>query len=140
MPGRRGRSPGRGGAVRVLERALNILLSAAGLVSGLAWHWTCYYEYPAGVAFSESEVSNNHPITDSPAVRRQIDGLRRGDQVHLRGRLVGYRDRLWGEFWRNSSLTRGDSGNGACEVVFVEEVEVLKPANPQWRKAYRMAG
>ena len=102
--------------------------------------WTCYYEYPAGVTFNASEVSNNHLITDSPVIRKQIDGLRRGDQVHLRGRLVGYRDRLWGNFWRNSSLTRADSGNGACEVVFVDDIEVLKPANPQWRAAFRISG
>jgi hypothetical protein len=28
-----------------------------------------------------------------------------------------------GWFWR-SSLTRSDSGNGACEVVFVEAAEI----------------
>jgi len=102
--------------------------------------WTCYFEYPQGVSFNAREVSNNHLITDSPAIRKQIDGLRRGDQVHLRGRLVGYRDRLWADFWRNSSLSRLDGGNGACEVVFVEALEILKSANPQWRAAYHISG
>ena len=102
--------------------------------------WTCNYEYPQGVTLNTNEVSNNHLITDSDSLRRTIDGLRRGDQVHVRGRLVGYHDLKSPDNWRNSSLIRTDSGNGACEVVFVEQLDVLKPANPGWRKLYRIAG
>jgi len=102
--------------------------------------WTCEYEYPQGVSLNNNEISNNHLITDNDSTRRAINGLRRGDQVHLRGRLVGYHDLKFPDAWRNSSLTRLDAGNGACEVVYVEELEVLKPANPQWRRLYRVAG
>lgn len=101
--------------------------------------WTCYYEYPEDAPLDAREVANNHLITDSDSLRRAINGLRRGDQVHIRGRLVGYRDTAFPDFWRNSSLTRADTGNGACEVVFVEGVEVLKPGNPRWRAAGRLA-
>jgi hypothetical protein len=102
--------------------------------------WTCYYQYPEGVSFNTSEISNNHLITDSPKIRKQIEGLRIGDQVRMRGRLVGYRDIQWTNFWRNSSLVRTDTGNGACEVVFVEEIDVLKPGNAPWRKAGLTSG
>jgi hypothetical protein len=46
----------------------------------------------------------------------------------------------WTNFWRNSSLVRTDTGNGACEVVFVEEIEVLKLGNAPWRKAAQASG
>ncbi len=101
--------------------------------------WTCNFSYPQGVVLDEKEIANNHLITDSDEIRGKIDGLRKGDQIHLRGRLVAYRDLKWTNFWRTSSLTRSDQGNGACEVVFVEDIEVLKPGNPAWRKAYRIA-
>lgn len=101
--------------------------------------WTCYYEYPEGVSLNPQEVSNNHLITTSASLRKAINGLHKGDQIHFRGRLVSYRDLKAPEFWRTSSLTRSDSGNGACEVVLVEQLDVLKPGNPGWRKTYQLA-
>jgi hypothetical protein len=77
-------------------------------------------------------VSNNHLITDQEILRTAIARLRVGDQIHLTGRLVAYQDAAQPEFWRNSSLTRYDTGNGACEVVFVQGVTVLKPGAPLW--------
>jgi hypothetical protein len=94
--------------------------------------WTCNWRYPDGVTVRPSEVSNNHLITDQEILRTAIARLRVGDQIHLTGRLVAYQDAAQPEFWRNSSLTRYDTGNGACEVVFVQGVTVLKPGAPLW--------
>jgi hypothetical protein len=49
--------------------------------------------------------------------------LRTGALIHLSGRLVEATGPEIGT-WR-SSLTRTDTGNGACELVWVEELHSL---------------
>jgi hypothetical protein len=65
--------------------------------------------------------ANTHVIPADPDVRSQLSRLRVGQVVHLTGFLV--------DAARNdgvsvhTSLTRSDSGAGACEVMLVERVE-----------------
>jgi hypothetical protein len=67
--------------------------------------------------------ANTHVIPADPDVRFQLSRLRVGQVVHLTGFLV--------DAARNdgvtvhTSLTRTDSGAGACEVMLVERVEAL---------------
>ncbi|VTU26314.1 hypothetical protein RA8CHR_03316 [Variovorax sp. RA8] len=79
-------------------------------------------------------LSNNHLLTDSAAVARRLRGLRVGDQVRLRGQLASYSHDAGFAFTRGTSLTREDTGNGACETLFVRDLEVLRkaPAWPRW--------
>jgi hypothetical protein len=66
--------------------------------------------------------ANTHVIPADAAIRSQLARLRVGQVVHLTGLLVdGRRDD--GSFI-NTSLTRSDTGAGACEVMLVERVEV----------------
>ena len=96
--------------------------------------WTCYFQYPAGVQFAHYELGNNHLITDDPAIRDQIAEVRVGDQIRMSGLLVDYQMDDWEGFWRRSSTVRDDT---LCEVVFVEELEVLQQGTPGWYSAYR---
>ncbi len=66
--------------------------------------------------------ANMHMIPASPGVERALRGLKSGNVVHLRGYLV-HVDGPEGFTW-TSSLTRSDAGNGACELVWVEALEV----------------
>jgi hypothetical protein len=66
-----------------------------------------------------------HLIPASDAVRRSIDRVRPGELVHLEGFLVDAR-RPDGWHW-NTSLTREDTGFGACELVYVEEIGPAPP-------------
>jgi hypothetical protein len=64
--------------------------------------------------------ANMHLIPASSDIRDQLERVRRGHVVHLKGYLVrvnGPRGYLW-----TSSLTRNDTGNGACELFYVEAV------------------
>jgi hypothetical protein len=97
--------------------------------------WTCYFRYPMGVEFAHHELGNNHLITDDPAIRDQIARVRVGDQIHLHGLLVDYQMDDWETFWRRSSTVRTDT---LCEVIFVEELEVLRKGTPGWYSAYRL--
>jgi hypothetical protein len=66
--------------------------------------------------------ANTHVIPANPVTRRELARLRVGQVVHLRGFLVdGVRD---DNAYIHTSLTRSDTGAGACEVLLVEQVEV----------------
>jgi len=63
---------------------------------------------------------------------------RKGDQIRFKGWLVSYGIKDT-PYRRVSSTSRRDRGNGACETVFVNEFEILKPANPEWRVLYKLS-
>ena len=51
--------------------------------------FTCFWSYrtrDAGQRFDEQQISNNHLLTDDPAIRREISRVRIGDQIRLGGR------------------------------------------------------
>ncbi len=81
-------------------------------------------EMPIAAQAVLEHSANTHVIPASPAIRTQLARLRSSGQlVHLAGLLVdGVRDD--GARFR-TSLTRSDSGAGACEVLLVQEVEIL---------------
>ena len=68
--------------------------------------------------------ANTHVIPANASVASQLDRLRLGGQVvHLTGLLVdGMRD---DGMTIRTSLTRTDSGAGACEFMLVQHVQVL---------------
>lgn len=101
--------------------------------------WTCYFQYPWGSTFNPAHLSNNHLITTDPAIREVIDDIHIGDQIYIKGFLVNYQDTRHPDFWRKSSLSRDDSGNYACEVVFVEQLDVLKEGNPSWWLTFKVS-
>jgi hypothetical protein len=71
-------------------------------------------------------------------MRDRIDAVRIGDQIHLKGLLVNYSARRMPHAWRMTSTTRNDSGNGACEVVFVEAIDILQHETPGWYTTYTL--
>lgn len=99
--------------------------------------WTCWVKWPAGVDFDMTALSNNHLITDSDAVRAQIEAVRPGDQVRVEGLLVNYFPEDQPTWRRTTSTRRDDDGNTACEVVFVDSIEVLRVGTPV---PYALAG
>jgi len=69
-----------------------------------------------------SHSANTHVIPDGSVVARQLSRLRPGQVVTLSGLLVdGKRD---DGAWIKSSLSRTDTGAGACEVLLVQDLSV----------------
>ena len=66
-------------------------------------------------------AANMHLIPADGNVKRQLKKIKTGNIVTLHGRLVNV-SRSDGFFW-HTSLTRNDTGNGACELMYVESVE-----------------
>ena len=69
----------------------------------------------------ETQSANMHMIPANGDVERRLKGLRAGNLVRIRGFLVEVTDRN-GFRWK-SSLTRNDTGGGACELVWVESLD-----------------
>jgi hypothetical protein len=69
--------------------------------------------------------ANTHVIPASEALAARLRQLRPGEVVHLVGVLVDAQRSDGG--WVRTSLRRDDTGDGACEVMRVETVEVLPP-------------
>jgi len=118
------------------ENILSNNYHAASYSSGA---WTCYFEHPHGTTFNADQLSNNHIITDSANIRKTLSQIQIGDQIHIKGQLVSYQDERHPEYWRASSTTRTDGGNGACEVIFANELDILAVGNPTWRIIYGLS-
>ncbi len=80
-----------------------------------------------GEDFLNQSFSNNHIIPAEENVKRDVQRIRRGDHVRLRGYLVNVdgvekKSGQGGYYWY-SSTTREDSGDGACEIIYVTNVD-----------------
>lgn len=82
-------------------------------------------------AFDMYQLSNNHLISDDDYVRDRVRDIRIGDQIRVRGYLASYSSAGVGS--RGTSTTRLDTGDGACETIFVERFEIVQPATSYWR-------
>jgi len=106
----------------------------------------CFIQYQK-THIKDDELSNNHLIPASDDVSDVLDGLMAGDQIRMRGKLVNVHAKLSEdsftlldaeEFSMKSSTNREDTGGGACEVIYLEEVEVLREGNSAYRWIYRI--
>ena len=70
----------------------------------------------------ETHSANMHMIPADAEIESQLKSIRPGNMVHLKGILV---EATAKEGWRwKSSLTRADTGGGACELILVESLYV----------------
>jgi hypothetical protein len=83
------------------------------------YHWETN-DYPIEQEQIESMSANTHIIPASRAVEKQIKALSAGDVATLGGYIVNVTDDS-GFYW-NTSTTRNDTGDGACEVFYVQYV------------------
>jgi hypothetical protein len=99
--------------------------------------FTCNVQTRDSVAWSHfnmNQLSNNHLISEDPFIRERVDEVRVGDQIRVKGWLSRYGAIGGGEL-RGTSTTREDTGNGACETIYVREFEVVERGSSLWRTA-----
>ncbi|MEA2016656.1 MAG: hypothetical protein U9O59_08185, partial [Actinomycetota bacterium] len=97
----------------------------------------CWVRWNGDAAFNLNEFSNNHLFTREKDLSDEAKKINRGDQITIKGKLVniiaaplegngisGQNTITW-----KSSTTREDNGRGACEIIYVEDIEVLKKGN-----------
>lgn len=86
------------------------------------WH---VKELPIPRREIETSSANMHMIPADAGVKQQLEQVRTGQVVHIEGFLVDA-SRADGWHWR-TSMTRDDTGAGACELIYVESVDILPP-------------
>ncbi|MEO7478291.1 MAG: hypothetical protein ABIT64_03550 [Lysobacteraceae bacterium] len=88
--------------------------------------WYTYRWSTEGPPIPKPEIirssANMHMIPADATVRYELKQVRPGDVVRIDGQLIEAR-RDDGSIWR-SSMTRDDTGDGACEVVYVRSLLV----------------
>ena len=89
--------------------------------SGRFYFWRVS-EFPIPREAIERHSANMHLIPANASVERALDRVAEGDVVSLRGQLVEASS-TDGFTWR-SSLSRDDTGQGACELIWVESLAI----------------
>ncbi|CAB1215107.1 hypothetical protein [Acinetobacter bouvetii] len=86
-----------------------------------------YWRYENAPPIPVSEISthsaNTHLIPANKAIAKQLAQIDQDNLIYLKGQLVEVKAQD-GWTWR-SSLSREDTGGGACELMLVEEVRVI---------------
>lgn len=99
----------------------------------------CWWSWSGGnIQFNNNEISNNHLLISSDELRAKLDDLYEGDQIKIKGKLVDVSAKNTGDvgefdpghFSLKTSTVRDDTGAGACEIIFVEGIEIIKKGNP----------
>ena len=115
-----------------------------GVYRNMEFHndsWTCWASWPdseTGSLFAMNALSNNHLLADNENIKAALMASEPGDLIRFKGVLAAYANRANG-FNRGTSTTREDTGNGACETVYLDEFEIVKKANPKIRRLYHLA-
>ena len=95
--------------------------------------WTCYFgthDRGAFANFHANQFSNNHILPADAAVSRAVAATEVGDQIEVEGYLVDYS--INGRSPRVTSITREDTGNGACEIIYATSLTRLARVNQFW--------
>ena len=81
--------------------------------------------------FDPAKLSNNHLISGDSHVRDSIKKINIGDQIKIKGWLSSYRSPE--RHIRGTSINRTDTGNGACETIYVNDIEIIRKHTSKWR-------
>lgn len=98
--------------------------------------WATWSTRPGEVPFDATALSNNHLLTAEPRLASLLGSVRVGDEVHLRGWLAEYEHDHGFHFHRGTSTARGDTGDHACETVFLEDFDVVSRGGGPWRALF----
>ena len=88
---------------------------------GRFFSWSVH-EFPIPRREIETHSANMHMVPADATVARALKRVRVGDVVTLEGDLIEA-DKPGGWKWR-SSMTRDDTGDGACELVYVKDLRI----------------
>ena len=86
------------------------------------YYWKCK-KLPITKKQIEHNAANMHLIPANDEIEGKIKSAKKGNLVKFKGflvRITGANDWQW-----QGSLSRTDKGDGACELVYVEEFEVI---------------
>ena len=94
---------------------------------GGRWYRFKYsHDIPGGSDYLSNHSANVHIIHKDKKVLKDIKRMKKNDHVRLKGFLVDVDfSSSGGSLWQ-TSLSRNDTGGGACEILYVEEAMMIK--------------
>ena len=91
------------------------------------WYVSSYEDIipVGGEAGVNCQSANTHIIPATSLVKDEIERVKTGDCIHMKGYLVSIyaTDSKGATFTWSSSTSREDTGDGACEVFYVTDIE-----------------
>jgi len=90
--------------------------------SGRWYHWEAH-DLPIPRREIETHSANMHMIPRDDRIKSILLRAEKGDIITIKGALVRIDAKGGGWHWE-SSLSRNDTGGGACEVIFVEDAQI----------------
>lgn len=85
------------------------------------WYFYEYKEFPLGKEYIATHSSNHHLVPSNKNLKKAVKKIKKGDKIIIKGYLIS----IIGENYTwNSSLSRNDTGNGACEIVYIESLVI----------------
>lgn len=97
--------------------------------SGRWYHWTLNADDASKISVDSINChsANNHIIPADDMVKKQLKKIKAGDHIRITGYLVDIRGEKDNGDWYtwNSSESRNDTGDGACEVIYASKIEIL---------------
>ncbi|MGI5880250.1 MAG: hypothetical protein ACOX6L_06610 [Syntrophomonadaceae bacterium] len=90
--------------------------------SGRWCHYRFSYDSPVNDKYISNHSANVHLIHKDEEILKKLKRSRKNHYVRLEGYLVSvnFPDGPW-----RSSLSRTDTGNGACEIMYVTSVKII---------------
>lgn len=94
--------------------------------SGRWYYYKYSYESPVNADYISKHSANIHIIHKNNEVLNQVKKINEGDHIILKGYLVDvdFKNTNNVPLWK-TSRTRNDTGDGACEIMYVEEVTII---------------
>lgn len=91
--------------------------------SGRWYYFSCDCQSSLDTDYVRRHSANVHIIPKDREVLMKLVGVHKEDYISLKGYLVNvvFPENKW-----ESSLSRDDTGNGACEIMYVESVSINK--------------
>lgn len=87
------------------------------------WFYVYWRHSPISSDQIMQNSANTHILPANEFLARKVQGLKDDQVIFLKGYLVEV-SKADGFIWR-SSLSRKDTGNGSCEIFWVEDIQVL---------------
>ncbi|WP_438971663.1 hypothetical protein [Methylophaga sp.] len=90
--------------------------------SGRWYHWRVEH-FPVPRRIIETQSANMHIVPANDHVEKVLDSVKPGQIIRFKGQLIRVQD---DDGWQwQSSLTREDTGARACELVYVNELNII---------------
>ncbi len=84
------------------------------------YRWSVDHEPPIPLRQIATHSANMHLVAANATIAAQMKKIKADDLVYLKGSLIEIQTQ---DGWRwKSSLSREDTGNGACELMRVDQI------------------